>query len=273
MGEEKPDEELMGKRKSSPRLSPAPVKRRYYHCDRSGRKYTRGRENFFADGADGKYTIFCGAAECGNIAPSAPRMSLWRRGEGARDSNVRVISGEARGRPLKAVPGHSTRPTTDKVKEALFSIIGPYFDGGRVLDLFAGTGGLGIEALSRGADHAVFIDANPKSVAVIRHNLEATGLAGKAEVYRNDAGKAVRQLERRGMKFDLIFLDPPYIMKDCADRLLDLAARGLVADGATAVVEHESGFDYGDRFGAFGRRRHATYGEVALSIYRYEGEA
>lgn len=188
-------------------------------------------------------------------------------------TNVRVISGQARGRPLKAVPGDATRPTTDKVKEALFSMIGPYFDGERVLDLFAGTGGLGIEALSRGAGHAVFVDASPKSVAVVRSNLEATRLADRAEVYRNDAGKAIRLLEKKGLKFDLLFLDPPYIMKDCAERLLDLAARGLVAEGATAVVEHESAFDYGDGFGPFRRRRHAAYGEVALSIYRYEGEA
>jgi len=185
---------------------------------------------------------------------------------------VRVISGEAKGRPLKAVPGQTTRPTTDKVKEAMFSIIGPYFDGERVLDLFAGTGGLGIEALSRGAGHAVFIDVNPRSVEVVRRNLEATGLAARAEAYRNDARRAIRQLERKGAKFDLVFLDPPYADKDCDELLGELAGRGLLADRAVAVVEHDAGFDYGDRFGPFGRSRHAVYGETALSIYRYEGE-
>jgi RNA methyltransferase, RsmD family len=180
---------------------------------------------------------------------------------------LRVISGEAKGRPLKAVPGQTTRPTTDKVKEALFSMIGPYFDGEIVLDLFAGTGGLGIEALSRGAGKAVFIDTNPRSIEVVRANLETARVADRAEVYRNDARKAIKLLERKGFRFDLIFLDPPYAMKDCGELLDELAARGLTADGAVAVVEHESGFDYGDRIGSFERRRLATYGETAVSIY------
>lgn len=89
---------------------------------------------------------------------------------------VRVVSGSAKGRPLKSVPGSGTRPTTDKVKEAVFSMIGPYFEGGAVLDLFAGTGGLGIEALSRGMESAVFVDMEPKSIDTIRANLKATNL-------------------------------------------------------------------------------------------------
>ncbi|WP_276352553.1 16S rRNA (guanine(966)-N(2))-methyltransferase RsmD [Cohnella caldifontis] len=183
---------------------------------------------------------------------------------------MRVISGQAKGRPLKAVPGNTTRPTTDKVKEALFSIIGPYFDGERVLDLFAGTGGLGIEALSRGAGSAVFVDANPRSVEVVRRNLDATKLADRAEVYRNDAKKAIKAMEKKGQPFDLVFLDPPYAMVD-ADRLLtEMEARGLLADGATAVVEHSSEAEYPDRFGGLERIRLAKYGETAVSVYRYE---
>lgn len=186
---------------------------------------------------------------------------------------MRVISGQARGRPLKAVPGNATRPTTDKVKEALFSIIGPYFDGERVLDLFAGTGGLGIEALSRGAGTAVFVDANPRSIEVVRRNLEATGFARQAEVYRNDARKAIRALERRGEPFHLLFLDPPYAMDNCDEMLSEMAEKGLVADGATAVVEHAAEVDYPDGFGGFARVRHATYGETALSVYRFRETA
>lgn len=182
---------------------------------------------------------------------------------------MRVISGQAKGRPLKAVPGQTTRPTTDKVKEALFSIIGPYFDGERVLDLFAGTGGLGIEALSRGAGTAVFVDTNPRSVEVIRRNLDATRLAEQAEVYRNDARKAIKALERKGLPFDLVFLDPPYVMKDCDELLIELAAKGLVSDRATAVVEHGSDMQYAERFGGYELIRHAVYGETALSVYRY----
>lgn len=186
---------------------------------------------------------------------------------------MRVISGEARGRPLKAVPGQTTRPTTDKVKEALFSMIGPYFDGERVLDLFAGTGGLGIEALSRGAGHAVFVDANMRSVEIVRANLAATRLEAKAEVFRQDAAKAIKLLEQRGARpFDLVFLDPPYAMKNCDALLLELAARGLANEDTVAVIEHESGFEYGENIGRYERRRLATYGETAVSIYRYGGD-
>ncbi|MFC5471942.1 16S rRNA (guanine(966)-N(2))-methyltransferase RsmD [Cohnella suwonensis] len=185
---------------------------------------------------------------------------------------MRVISGQAKGHPLKAVPGSNTRPTTDKVKESLFSIIGPYFDGERVLDLFAGTGGLGIEALSRGAGSAVFIDSQPQSVDIVKKNLASTRLSDKAEVYRNDAKRALKVLERAGKPFDLVFLDPPYAMKDCDELLLEMAAKGLVANGATAVVEHHPDVEYGDEFGSFERIKYAKYGEIALSVYRFRSQ-
>ncbi|KIL35251.1 DNA methyltransferase [Cohnella kolymensis] len=183
---------------------------------------------------------------------------------------MRVISGQAKGHPLKAVPGSNTRPTTDKVKESMFSIIGPYFDEERVLDLFAGTGALGIEALSRGAGSAVFIDANSQSVEVVRRNLESTKLSGKAEVYRNDSRRALKALERKGVPFHIVFLDPPYVMKDCDELLKEMASRGLLADGALVVVEHHPDVKYEDRFAGFERTRYAEYGETALSIYTYQ---
>lgn len=183
---------------------------------------------------------------------------------------MRVISGQAKGHPLKSVPGSNTRPTTDKVKESLFSIIGPYFEGERVLDLFAGTGGLGIEALSRGAASAVFIDQSPQSIEIIRRNLESTRLADRSEVYRNDARRALKLLQRAGKPFDLIFLDPPYAVKDCDALLKELASKGLVEDGAVAVVEHHPDVAYAEAFNGYQRTRYATYGEIALSVYRYE---
>jgi len=184
---------------------------------------------------------------------------------------MRVISGSAKGRPLKAVPGQHTRPTTDKVKEAIFSMIGPYFSGGTVLDLFAGTGGLGIEALSRGAEHAVFVDLDRTSIAVVKSNLDATRFAGKAEVYRNEAVQAVKLLRKRGMKFDYIFLDPPYRMKLLDDLLLSMHEMGLINPGATIVMEHDADHDYPDTIGTMNRKRHTQYGEIAVSIYK-EGE-
>jgi 16S rRNA (guanine(966)-N(2))-methyltransferase RsmD len=152
-------------------------------------------------------------------------------------------------------------------------MIGPYFnDGERVLDLFAGTGGLGIEALSRGADSAVFIDSSPQSIEIVRRNLESTRLAGRAAVYRNEARRALKVLARAGEPFDLIFLDPPYAMKDCDAILMEMAKLALTAEGAFAVIEHHPDVVYADAFGGYTRSRYAVYGEIAVSIYRYAAE-
>ena len=185
---------------------------------------------------------------------------------------MRVISGTAKGRHLKAVPGMGTRPTTDKVKEAIFSMIGPYFDGGMVLDLFAGTGGLGIEALSRGMDRAVFVDMDKKSTDVVRENLAACRLEQVAEVYRNEAERALKVLAKKEGEnhFELVFLDPPYRMKT-ADKLMEeMHSLGLLAPEAVVLVEHASDFRYPEAFGPFVCRRLALYGETAVAIYDYQ---
>lgn len=185
---------------------------------------------------------------------------------------MRVISGSARGRSLKAVPGMGTRPTTDKVKEAIFSMIGPYFDGGAALDLFAGTGGLGIEALSRGMDKAVFIDKEFKSIDTVRQNLKATGFEEKAEVYKNDAERALKALAKRSAAFDLVFLDPPYRLKHGDALMVLMDELQLLAPQATVVLEYESSYAYPERFGPFRQMRKAEYGETAVSIYAYDSE-
>ncbi|KQY83069.1 16S rRNA (guanine(966)-N(2))-methyltransferase RsmD [Paenibacillus sp. Root52] len=186
---------------------------------------------------------------------------------------MRVVSGSAKGRPLKAVPGTGTRPTTDKVKEALFSMIGPYFEGGTALDLFAGSGGLGIEALSRGMDKAIFVDLEPKSIEVIRMNLTATKLENQAAIYRNDAGRALKALAKRSTTFDLVFLDPPYRMKNGNELMLTMHELELLEHGATIVLEYESKHLYPEQFGPFEQTRKALYGETAVSIYHYAPHA
>ncbi|MEK3793823.1 16S rRNA (guanine(966)-N(2))-methyltransferase RsmD [Paenibacillus sp. FSL R7-0204] len=183
---------------------------------------------------------------------------------------MRVISGSAKGRPLKSVPGNGTRPTTDKVKEALFSMIGPYFEGGTVLDLYAGTGGLGIEALSRGMEAAVFVDMEQKAIDTVRANLKAARLEAQAEVYRNDAGRALGALQKRGKVFDLVFLDPPYRMKHGDELMFTLADKLLLNPDAVIVLEHESGYTYPEDIPGFVRTKQSVYGEVTISIYRYE---
>jgi 16S rRNA (guanine966-N2)-methyltransferase len=187
----------------------------------------------------------------------------------AGDIRVRVIAGTARGRALKAVPGVGTRPTTDKVKEAIFSMIGPYFHGGLGLDLFAGTGGLGIEAISRGIDRVVFIDLEKTSIQVIQDNLKAIGFTDQSEVYRNEAMRALKVLSKRALKFDLIFLDPPYKMKQADEILLQMQQMEMVKEQATVVVEHEAAHAYGDTIGRFHLRKRSSYGETAITIYDY----
>ena len=127
---------------------------------------------------------------------------------------MRIIGGIAGGRKLLAPAGSKVRPTADRVKEALFSILSSRFgnlSGFKILDLFAGTGNLGIEALSRGADHSVFVDVHPQSLRLIENNLVLTGLAAYGEVILGDAIRILKQLGARKSCFDIIFLDPPYL--------------------------------------------------------------
>lgn len=184
---------------------------------------------------------------------------------------MRVIAGEHKGRRLKAVPGTNTRPTTDKVKESMFNIIGPYFDGGIALDLFAGTGGLGIESLSRGIDKAVFIDQDHKSIAVVRQNVSELRLNDRAEIYKNEARRSLDQLAGRGLRFDLVFLDPPYKLTGMYEELMGkMQELNLLQDDAIVVAEHGADVELPERFGGAARWRHAVYGEIAISFYRYE---
>lgn len=126
---------------------------------------------------------------------------------------MRVIAGKYKGHRIQAVPNKLTRPTTDKVKEALFQIIGPFFDQGICLDLFAGSGALGIEAISRGMEKAIFVDKQPKAISVIHTNVRQLGIDSQVEIYRNDALRALKAIKKRELKLDMIFLDPPYQKK------------------------------------------------------------
>jgi 16S rRNA (guanine(966)-N(2))-methyltransferase RsmD len=181
---------------------------------------------------------------------------------------MRVISGIARGRRLKAVPGQSTRPTTDKVKESIFSMIGPYFEGGLVLDLFAGTGALGIEALSRGFERAVFIDIQPMALQVIKSNLEVTNFLDRADVYRNDAKRALKLLLKQEQQFDLVFMDPPYHMNMYEQLIVMMADNNLLAIDAMILCEHQASVQLPDQILNLSKYKTAVYGESAVTIYK-----
>jgi 16S rRNA (guanine966-N2)-methyltransferase len=147
---------------------------------------------------------------------------------------MRVIAGELGGRRLRAPRGDATRPTSERVREALFSMLGD-LAGARVLDLFAGSGALGIEALSRGAAAATFVERSPRALAALRANIEALGLAGRARVLEGDAVAALRG---RG-EYDLVFLDPPYAAAGSLEGPLARGLPGLLAAGARIVSESD----------------------------------
>ncbi len=171
---------------------------------------------------------------------------------------------------MKAVPGKTTRPTTDKVKEAIFNMIGPYFDGGNGLDLFAGSGGLGIEALSRGLEKMIFIDHDPKAIQVIRENIKACQFEEKAEVYRNDADRALRALIKRGIRFDYLFLDPPYKQQQLVTLMEKMDRQDLINNNGNVVCEHSSNVELPLAVGRFQQIKHEKYGIIAVTIYSME---
>lgn len=150
---------------------------------------------------------------------------------------MRIISGTYGGRPLKALAGTNTRPTSDRLKETIFNIIGPYFKGGNVLDLYAGSGALGIEAVSRGMDSAVLVDTNPAAIKIITENIKITKEAFKFETLKAQAHYALATLASRNEKFKLIFLDPPYEKETVEEDIQLLVEKDLLDEVALIVCE------------------------------------
>lgn len=150
---------------------------------------------------------------------------------------MRVIAGRYGGRRLQTPPGASTRPTSDRVREALFSVLGERVQDARVLDLFAGSGALGIEALSRGAAEATFVDSAPAAIRAVRANLEALGASG--EVRRADARRFLGSASAASRQYDLVFLDPPYRLAGRLGSELAAALPAVLAPGATVVTESD----------------------------------
>ena len=185
---------------------------------------------------------------------------------------MRVVSGKCKGRSLKSVPGSSTRPTTDKVKEAIFNIIGPYFQGGLGLDLFAGSGGLGIEALSRGVDKVIFVDKEGKAIQTIYENLKTCDLETSCEVYRNDANRALKAIQKRELAFDYIFLDPPYKKQQLVSVLEAIEEGKMIVNQGIIVCEHGHEVEMPDHIGHFRLLKREQYGIIHITIYTYDHE-
>ncbi len=181
---------------------------------------------------------------------------------------MRVISGTARGLRLNELEGMETRPTTDRVKEALFSIIQFDVPGREALDLFAGTGQLGIEALSRGAAGCTFVDQRRDAAALIRENLKRTGLSGQARVIQGDA---ISYLMSCGEKFHLIFLDPPYESGLLEKAMETIAAFDILAEHGIMVCESPLNQVLPQLSQPYERGKDYRYGKIKLTVFRREG--
>lgn len=178
---------------------------------------------------------------------------------------MRIISGTARGRRLKTLSGDDVRPTTDKVKEGIFSAIQFDIEGRRFLDLFAGSGQMGLEALSRGAESAVFVDSSPESIKVCKENASATGFESKAKIIRSDA---LSFLTLTNDKFDIAFLDPPYAAGVLEKALTVVCDK--MSDYGIIICEHPPEVELSQKVGEFYVFKKYRYGKINVTTYKKE---
>ena len=180
---------------------------------------------------------------------------------------MRIISGSAKGKTIKCRKGTETRPTMDRVKEALFSILLPYLEGARVLDLFSGTGNIALEAISRGAQKAVMIEKDKDALRVIIENVNSLGFEDKCRAYKNETERAVEILGKKREKFDIIFMDPPYIDEVCTKVIKGIEKAGLLAEGGIIICEHHKYEDMATEIGEFKQVDERSYGKKTLTFY------
>lgn len=182
---------------------------------------------------------------------------------------MRVIAGKAKGRQLRAPRGTTTRPATDLVKGAIFSILENMADSwGQVLDLFSGSGQLGIEALSRGADWVDFVERAPQCCAIIKDNLEKTGFSEQAHVYCCSVAKAFSFLDK---EYDIILMDPPYSNASIGDVIIQLAASRLVGDDSVVMATHSSLLPFKSAYGALCMVKEYRHGDSCIAVFRKGG--
>jgi 16S rRNA (guanine966-N2)-methyltransferase len=189
---------------------------------------------------------------------------------------MRVIAGKYRGRSLRSLRGTDIRPTSDRLRETLFNVLTASnpraLEGSIWLDLFAGTGAVGIEALSRGAKQALFVETSTPAAKLIELNLENLGIADGYKILRDDLSGVLWRLRREHIVADVVFLDPPYRMRKAYEETLTvLADSSLVWAMSLVIAEHEKKFDPGEEFGSLRRIRKLTQGNTALSFYRIGG--
>jgi 16S rRNA (guanine966-N2)-methyltransferase len=182
---------------------------------------------------------------------------------------MRLTGGLDRGRRLRAPRGAQTRPTSSKVREAIFNILGPC-PADAVLDLFAGTGALGIESLSRGAAEAWFVERDSRALAALGHNLREMGLASRAHIIGAPAQTAIRQLAASPTRFGWVFVDPPYAAGEVEPVLALLSGSPILTSGAVIIVEHDKRHVPPDSVGTLRLTDRRYYGDTGLSFFRRE---
>ncbi|MGB7554869.1 MAG: 16S rRNA (guanine(966)-N(2))-methyltransferase RsmD [Candidatus Korobacteraceae bacterium] len=184
---------------------------------------------------------------------------------------MRIIAGQFRSRPLRSLPGLDLRPTSDRLRETLFNVLAAGRDlrNSVWLDLYAGTGAVGIEALSRGAHQVYFVESAKKHARLLRENLDSLAISDGFELHEREVAQALPLLESTGVVCDYCFLDPPYRLRGSYERTLGyLAQSRLLQSAALVIAEHEKKFDPGERFGALVRFRRLDQGDASLSFYR-----
>lgn len=182
---------------------------------------------------------------------------------------MRVIAGQYRSRKLLAPPGTATRPTSDRLRETLFNVVAAGIDGSVWLDLFAGSGAVGIEALSRGARMVYFVESSSRAAKTIRANLKSLSIEDGFELHERDAMQALRILDAAAITCDFCFLDPPYADHATYEQALGFLSQSrLLTDKSIAIAEHDKHFDLLDRYGALQCYRRLQQGDAVLSFYR-----
>jgi RNA methyltransferase, RsmD family len=179
---------------------------------------------------------------------------------------MRVVAGEFGGRFLKSLEGKTTRPTTDKVKGAIFNMIGPYFDGGLVLDLYAGSGSLGIEAVSRGMSEAILVEKDFRAQKVIQENIKMTKEEKKFKLLKMSAERALNNFTDE--KFNLVLLDPPYAKEEIVKNISNLESNSHLASDAVIVCETDKTVDLPENIGSWIISKEKIYGISKITIYK-----
>ena len=181
---------------------------------------------------------------------------------------MRIIAGRSKGMPLQTIKGRNTRPTSDKVKESIFNIIQDRILDSVVLDLFAGTGNLGFESLSRGAKRAIFIDRDIIAVKTIKKNCENLGYQEQSEIYRGDVLASLTRIAKRDILFDIIFIDPPYNYEYGDALLSSINDFGILHEHGIIIFEHDTKSPLPDRVANFHCYDRRKYGGTGVSFYR-----